>query len=57
MLRIVVSDVPVSPSSVVTECFDDVSLSPDWEYVEPQSFYFSKKRPFIWDGFSGNHET
>ena len=36
----VVTDVPVSPSSVVTECFEDVSLDPDWEFVEPQSFFF-----------------
>ena len=40
-----VTVVPVSPSSVVTECFfEDVSLDSDWEFVEPQSFSFSKKR-------------
>ena len=33
--------------SVVTECFDDVSLDPDREFLESLSFSFSKKRPFI----------
>ena len=42
-----VSDVLVSPS-VVTECFDDVSLDLDWEFVESQSFSFSKKRAHSW---------
>ena len=31
------------PSSVVTECYEDVSLDSDWECVEPQSFYFPIK--------------
>ena len=35
---------PVSPSSVVTECFEDVCLDSDWEFVEPHSFSFSRKR-------------
>ena len=39
-----VTVVPVSPSSVVTERFGDVSLDSDWEFVEPQSSFFSKKR-------------
>ena len=43
---LVVTDVPVFPSSVVTEFCGDVSLDPDWEFDEPQSFPFSKKRPF-----------
>ena len=43
-----VTDVLVSPSSVVTEFCDDVSLDPDWEYVEPQSFPFSQKRAHSW---------
>ena len=47
----VVSDVHVSPSSVVTECFDDVSLDPDREFVESQSFFSSKKRPFVETAF------
>ena len=42
----VVSAVLFSPSSVVTECFDDVSLDPNWEFVTSQSF-FSKMRPFV----------
>ena len=44
---LVVSDVSVSPSPVVTECFDDVSFDPDWEFVESQFSSFSKKRPFV----------
>ena len=45
----VVIHVPVSPSSVVTECCEDVSLNTDWEFVEPQSFSFSKKRSIVWE--------
>ena len=33
-----VTDVPVSPSSVVTEFCDGFSCCLDWEFVEPQSF-------------------
>ena len=39
-----VTVVPVSPSSVVTELFEDVSLDSDWEFVDPQSLSLSKKR-------------
>ena len=42
----VVPDVPVSPSSVVTEVCGVCSCCSDWEFVEPQSFPFSKKR--VW---------
>ena len=38
-----VTDVPVSPSSVVTEFCDGSSCCSDWDFVEPQSL-FSKKR-------------
>ena len=31
-----VTDVPVSPSSVVTEFCDGFSFCSDWEFVEPQ---------------------
>ena len=41
-----VSVVPVSPSSVFTGCFGDVSLELDWGFVEPQSPSLSKKRTF-----------
>ena len=41
-----VTDVPVSPSSVVTEFCDGFSCCLEWEVVEPQSFSFSKKRSF-----------
>ena len=34
----------VSPSSVVTEFCDGFSCCSDWDFVEPQSFSFSKKR-------------
>ena len=37
-------DVLVSPSSVVTEFCDDVSVESDAEFVEPQSSSFSMKR-------------
>ena len=51
-----VPDVPVHPSSVVTELCDVSSCCPGWEFVEPQSFPFSEKRPFTGDSFSGNHD-
>ena len=38
-----VTDVPVSPSSVVTEFCDCVSCCSDWDFVEPQSFFFLQK--------------
>ena len=39
-----VTDVLVSPSSVVTELCDVSPCCSDWEFVEPQSFSFSQKR-------------
>ena len=39
-----VTDLLVSPASVVTEFCDGSSCCPDWELVEPQSLSFSKKR-------------
>ena len=39
-----VIDVIVSRSSVVTELGDVSPCCFDWEFVEPQSFSFSKKR-------------
>ena len=39
--------VPVSPSSVVTECSGDVSWDSAWEFVEPHSSSFSKKRAYV----------
>ena len=39
-----VIDVPVSPSSVVTELCGVSPSGSDWEFVEPQSFSSSKKR-------------
>ena len=41
---LVVTDLPVSPSSVVTEFCEVFSFGTDWEDVVPQSFSFSKKR-------------
>ena len=38
-----VTDVPVSPSSVVKEFCDGFSCCSDSEFVEPQSFSFSQK--------------
>ena len=43
-----VTDVLVFPFSVVTELCDGFSLRSDWEFVEPQSSSFSKKRSFVW---------
>ena len=34
----------VTPSSVVSEFCDGLSYCSDWEFVEPQSFSFYKKR-------------
>ena len=39
-----VTDVPVSPSFVVTELCDVSPCGSNWEFVEPQSFSFSKRR-------------
>ena len=39
-----VTDVPVSPSSVVTELCGASPCLSDWGLAEPQSFCFSKKR-------------
>ena len=46
LVRVVpdVTDVLVSPSSVVTGWCDVSPCGSDWESVEPQSFSFSKKR-------------
>ena len=41
-----VLDVLVSPSSVVTKFCDGFSCCSDWDFVEPQSFSFSKKRAY-----------
>ena len=45
-----VTDVPVSPSSVVTEFCDGFSCCSDWEFVELQSFAFSKSLHFVVQG-------
>ena len=38
-----VTDVPVSPSLVATEVSDVFSFDSEWDFVEPQSFSFTKK--------------
>ena len=43
----VVAVVSVSLSSVVTEVCDGFSLDSVWEFVEPESFSFSKKRSSV----------
>ena len=43
-----VTDVPVFPSSVVTEVCDGFLLGADWEFVEPQPFSFSMKSGGVW---------
>ena len=45
---LVVTDVPVSPSSVVTEVCDGFSLGSDGELLEQYSFSFSKRRAHLW---------
>ena len=50
-----VTDVPVSPSSVVTELCDVSSCCSDWEFVEPKSFSFSKKAGL--DSYAGRDEV
>ena len=52
----VVTDVLVSSSSVVTECYEEVSVDSDWEFVEPQSFSFSQKALVCLCGESGRNE-
>ena len=42
-----VIDVFVSPSSAVAEMCEDVSSDSEKEFVEPQSFSFSKKRSTV----------
>ena len=38
-----VNVVPASLSSLVTECYKDVSMDSGWEFVDPQSFFFFQK--------------
>ena len=38
------TDVLVSPSSVITELCDRVFCCTEWEFVEPQSIFFLQKR-------------
>ena len=45
---LVVTDVLISPSSVVTQFCDDVSAESDSEFGEPQSSSFSKMRSLDW---------
>ena len=45
---LVVTDVMVSPSYAVIECYKDVSLDNDWEFVESQSFS-AQKRSIVWE--------
>ena len=51
-----VTDVLVSPSSVVTELCDVSPCDSDWEFVEPQPFSFSKKRAHCGTGYAGRDE-
>ena len=43
LVVLVVTDVLVSSSAVAEMC-EGVSSDSDWEFVEPRSFFFSKKR-------------
>ena len=53
---LVVTDVLVSPSSVDTECYENVSLDSDWEFVEPRPFFFLQKALFRLCGESRRDE-
>ena len=53
----VVTEVPVSASSVVTEVCDGFSSGSDWEFLEPQSFSFSKKACSLLDSYAGRDEV
>ena len=44
---LVVTDVPVSPSSFLAAMSVTLLSDSDWEIVEPQSFSFSKKRQAV----------
>ena len=52
-----VTDVPVSPSSVVTELFDVSSFCSDREFVEPQFFSFTKKACTLLFSYAGSDEV
>ena len=54
---LVVTDVPVSPSSVVTEVCDGFSLGSDGELLEQYSFSFSKRRAHPLDSCAGRDEV
>ena len=51
-----VTDVPVSPSSVVTEFCDSFSCCTELAFVEPQSF-FSKKACSLLYSYAGRNEV
>ena len=52
-----VTDVHVSPSSVVTEFCDGFSFFSDWEFVEPQSFFYLQKACSLLDSHAGRDEV
>ena len=52
-----VTDVLVSPSSVVTEFCDSFSFCSDWDLVEPQPFSFSKKACSLLYRYAGRDEV
>ena len=52
-----VIDVPVSPSSVVTELSDVPPCCTDWELVEPQFFFFLKKTCTLVYRYAGRDEV
>ena len=44
-------------NAVVTEVRDGFSLGSGWEFVEPQSYYFSKKACSPLDSYAGRDEV
>ena len=52
----VVSDVGETAPSVVTVMCEGAPQDSEWDFVEPQSFSFSKKRNIRLCGIPGRHE-
>ena len=51
------TDVLVSLSSVVTELCDVSPCGSDWEFVEPQSFFFLHEAWTLWYRYAGRDEV
>ena len=54
---LVVTDVLVSLSSVVTEFCVGFSFCLDWDFVDPQYFFFLHKACSLWNRYAGRDEV